>query len=235
VGSIVIAIDGPAGSGKSTVARLIAQRLGFLYIDSGAIYRTCTLYVLESGVGVNDDAKRIADLLESASIVLHLSAEGTTVRLDGRIVTGAIRSSEVTSNVSRISAYPGVRELVNEKIRGLGLGQNSVVEGRDIGTVVFPDATVKVFMRASLKERARRRYQELVDSGSEVDLKAVEKDIERRDRLDSERETAPLKKADDALLLDTTDLTIEQAVDFIANKTAEIMAPPQLASLQKNS
>lgn len=215
-----IAIDGPAGSGKSTVSRLLAQRLGLRHIDTGAMYRAVTLKAQRAGVGPGD-GKALRSLAEASDI--DLGPDGA-VFLDGADVTSEIRSAEVTSEVSEVAAHPGVREVLVEIQRRLAQG-GGVAEGRDIGTVVLPDADLKVFLTASREERARRRLADETDgahgAGRGSGLAEVLADIDRRDRLDSEREASPLKVAPDALVIDTTSKTPAETVDEIITKASE--------------
>ncbi|MFQ5648876.1 MAG: (d)CMP kinase [bacterium] len=213
----VIAIDGPAGCGKSTVARKVAQKLGIFYLDSGAIYRTVTLLLLRSKVDISRKNGEMPALLQKRTIDLESVDTGVRVLLNGDDVTRQIRSPQVTAHVSTVSENKSVREAVNNKIRALAENRTVVLEGRDIGTVVFPRADLKIFMSASLKERARRRYEELRAAGVGTSLQEIELDIARRDKHDSERELAPLRQAADAIVLDTTNLTIDEAVDFVIN------------------
>jgi cytidylate kinase len=211
---LIIAIDGPAGSGKSTTARLLAKRLGYTYLDTGAFYRALTLKVLESGVSPEDGAN-VLQLAESSQIELQPQADKNRVLLDGRDVTQAIREPRVTNAISPISENSKVRAIMVEKQRAIGRNGGVVMEGRDIGTVVFPDADLKIFMHASLDERARRRQDEMVTMGITRDLETLRQEIARRDQKDSNRKIAPLVQAVDAILLDTTSMTIEQQVEFI--------------------
>lgn len=218
----VIAIDGPAGSGKSTVARSVARRLGILYLDSGAVYRTVTLLLLRNRIDITNQDETIAELLRSVTIDIEDQQNGNRVLLNGEDVTREIRSQEVTAYVSTVSEDRRVRSLVNDILRDIAAGQTVVLDGRDIGTAVFPDADLKIFMDASLSERARRRHNELTEAGNQVELAAVKNDILRRDKHDSERELAPLKLAEDAIMLDTTNRTIDECVEFIVNKKKNI-------------
>jgi cytidylate kinase len=213
----VIAIDGPAGSGKSTTARLVAKKLGMNYVDSGALYRAVTLQFLEGNVKFSDEAA-VNNVLGKSHLELQFTENGNLIFLDGKDVTKEIRSREVTANVSAVSELPQVREVVTKKLRQIAQQNAIVLEGRDIGTVVFPDAEVKIYMEASIAERARRRYHELKATGAEADLEAIQQDILRRDQHDSQRHLAPLSRAHDAIVLNNTDLSIEESADFIVRK-----------------
>lgn len=209
----IVAIDGPAGSGKSTVARLTAAALGLEVLDTGAMYRVVTLAALERGVPV-DDGPALGGL--AAGIAVDLGPGGA-VTLDGRDVRAEIRGPAVTGAVSAVSAHPEVRSvLVDAQRRWMVAHGGGVVEGRDITTVVFPDAPVKVFLTASEEERARRRAGDEVAADRPADRAAIAADLARRDRLDSGRAAAPLTVADDAHVLDTTGLTVEEVVDAVA-------------------
>ena len=208
-------MDGPAGAGKSTVARITAQKLGFLYIDTGAMYRALTLKALELNIGVNDTAALI-EMARTTSIDLVNNAQGVlTVFLDGKDVSVSIRHPRIAKLVSDIAKIKGVREIMLELQRRLGLARDSVLDGRDIGTVVFPDADRKFYIDADFNERARRRYKELKEAGQDITLEDIENDLRNRDNIDSTREFAPLKKADDAIFIDTTNLTIEEVVNKV--------------------
>jgi len=208
---INIAIDGPAASGKSTTARLVAEKLGYLYIDTGAMYRAATLSVLRSGANIHDE-KAVQEIVGKSEITLEPSKEGQRTFLNGEDVSEAIRMPEITQVISILSAYPGVRRIMVEKQRQLAEDGGVVMDGRDIGTVVLPDAEVKVFMQATVEERARRRYQELKRKNLPVDFEEIKKDIEKRDRLDSSRAESPLKAAADAVIIDTSSMTINEQV-----------------------
>ncbi|MDZ7361646.1 MAG: (d)CMP kinase [candidate division KSB1 bacterium] len=214
---LIIAIDGPAGSGKSTTARLLAKRIGYIYLDTGAFYRALTLKVLDAGVSPEDSAS-ILQLAEKMNIEMQPLEDKNRVLLDGREVTQQIREPAVTNAVAPIAANPRVRAIMVEKQRAIGRNGGVVMEGRDIGTVVFPDADLKIFMQASLDERARRRQEELAAMGIVRDREILKEEIARRDQNDSTRMVAPLIRAADAILLDTTSLTIEQQVDFIVGE-----------------
>lgn len=211
-GKSVIAIDGPAGAGKSTVARRVAAALGYLYIDTGAMYRAVTLAALERGVDPGD-ADALAELARSCRIELRPAGGGrVAVELDGRDVSELVRSPAVDEAVSTVAAVPGVREALVEQQRRLAGRRGVVMDGRDIGTHVLPDADCKIFLTAGVEERARRRAAELHARGFAADVGEVRAELERRDRLDSEREVAPLRRAPDAHLIDSTGKTIDEVV-----------------------
>ncbi len=214
---VVIALDGPAGSGKSTIARLVAKKLKFLYIDSGAIYRAYTLQYLREGINLEDQGV-LVEFLERATVNLKNGENGVLIFVNREDVTKEIRSAEVTANVSSISENKSIREVVTRKLRSKAEHNSLVMDGRDIGTVVFPDAELKVFLTASIEERARRRKDDLKSAGVETDLEKIKDDIQKRDKHDSERNLAPLRKPDDAILLDTTNLAIDECVDFIVKE-----------------
>ena len=221
---IIIAIDGPAASGKSTTARKVAQRLGYTYIDTGAMYRSVTLKALQEGVldDLRCSPERVSDLLQEITI----NFDGDRVYLDGRDVTVDIRDNRVSREVSFVSALKPVRDRLKEMQQELGHERGVVMDGRDIGTVVFPDAELKIFLVADARERAKRRYAELiakcVDGAELPDLDVLEDEIKQRDREDAEREYAPLKKHVDAHEIDTSDLTIERQVDIVYNLALDL-------------
>ncbi len=217
---ILIAIDGPAGSGKSTTAKLVARKLGYVYLDTGAMYRAVTLKVLASHIDPSTE-KEVVTIAAESNIMFENDGGSIRVILDGNDVTREIRSEEVTKNVSLVSSYHGVREIMVEKQRAIGSMKGCVVDGRDIGTVVFPDADLKFYMVADIMERARRRQAELSEGGTELPIVQVVRDLKERDKKDSTREMSPLRKADDAIEIDTTDLTIEEQVAKILNYVDE--------------
>lgn len=221
---MIIAIDGPAGSGKSTTAKAVARRLGYLYLDTGAMYRAVALaFIRENEERTAEDARR---LLPSLRIDFEHTDEGLTVLLNGEDVTGAIRRPDVTSASSDVASLAPVRQKLVEEQRRIAreyerAGGGVVVDGRDIGTVVFPDAGVKIFMTAGEDVRTQRRYDELREKGVEVDLDEVRADIQRRDRQDASRALAPLKKADDAIELDTSQLDVDEQVHAVIQAVEE--------------
>ncbi|NOX87564.1 MAG: (d)CMP kinase [Calditrichaeota bacterium] len=219
---IRIAIDGPAASGKSTTARLLAQKLGYLYIDTGAMYRAATLAVLKAGINVDDEAAVVRCVREN-KISLKISDGILKTFLNGEDVSHLIRTPQINKVISKISSYKGVRKVLIEQQREMAKQGGVVMDGRDIGTVVLPDAELKVFLVAGLKERARRRKLELELQGIELSIEEIEKEIANRDRLDSERDESPLQKAEDARVLDTTNLTVDEQVDIIYGWTQEIL------------
>lgn len=206
-----IAIDGPSAAGKSTVAKGVAKRLGYVYIDTGAMYRSVTLFAIRAGVDCQND-EEVAKLLPSINISL---SSDNKVYLNNEDVTHEIRTQKVVDNVSYIAANKKVRLFLVDQQRQMAKDVSIVMDGRDIGTYVLPNADVKIFQIASVKERAKRRYLENLSKGIECDLEAVEKDLERRDYIDSHREFAPLCKADDAISVDTSLLTIEESIETI--------------------
>lgn len=207
---IVVAVDGPAGSGKSTICKLVSKKLDLDYIDTGAMYRALTLKVMENNIDVSDTIK-ILEILRDTKIELSSGK----VYLDNIDVSDKIRTPLVTDNVSKIAKIPEVRDILVSLQRNMANEKNVIMDGRDIGVRVLKNATLKVFLTASVLERAERRYKEFIDKGIECDLKDVIKDIEERDEIDSTREVTPLKKTDDAVLVDTTGKSIEEVVDEI--------------------
>lgn len=211
---LIIAIDGVAGSGKSTTAKLVAKRLNYMHIDTGAMYRAVALKMLRCGVEVTDSEK-IEDLLRNTSVTQKDSESQQATLLDGVDVSEEIRTPEISLWVGPVSENPLVRRHLVRWQRELGKEGGVVLEGRDIGTVVFPDADLKVYMVADLKARAKRRRKEMLAKGIEQSLNEVETALAARDERDSSREHSPLKRADDAILLDTTDMTIGDQVDRV--------------------
>jgi cytidylate kinase len=218
---LVIAIDGPAGAGKSTVAKIIAERLGYIYIDTGAMYRALTLKALNQAYDLEDE-KKLGTLAENTDIKLVKAGEDNLVLLDGEDVTAEIRDNKVSNNVSVVAKVAKVREEMVKLQRQMAQSGGVVMDGRDIGTVVLPDADIKIFLTASVEERAQRRYDELIDKGEDVDLEQIKGEIIRRDDIDKNREVAPLTEAEDAIYVDTTKLDIGQVVEEILNICQEV-------------
>ena len=221
---IIIAIDGPAASGKSTTARRVAQQLGYIYIDTGAMYRSVTLKALQQGL--LDDLRRSPESVSDLIKDIAIRFDGDRVFLNGSDVSSEIRDNRVSREVSFISSLKPVRDRLREMQQELGRERGVVMDGRDIGTVVFPDAELKIFLVAEPRERAKRRYAELIakctDGGELPDLDELEDEIRKRDREDAEREHAPLKKHVEAHEIDTSDLTIERQVDIVYNLALDI-------------
>ncbi|WP_304226817.1 (d)CMP kinase [Phascolarctobacterium succinatutens] len=216
---IVVAIDGPAGAGKSTIAKLAAEKLGYAYIDTGAMYRSVAWKFLQTGKAFDEDF--ISGLSKTMLIDFKPEAKINRVFVDGTEVTDAIRTPEVTAIVSRVAAIGAVREAMVDQQRRMGEAGGVLMDGRDIGTVVFPNAQLKIFLTASVEERAHRRYAEMVAKGQQVDLQQLQADIAERDKQDSERAISPLRQAEDALLLDTSDMGISEVTDRILQLVQE--------------
>jgi cytidylate kinase len=217
---MIVAIDGPAASGKSTTAKMVAKKLKMTYLDTGAMYRAVTLALLRSNTDL-DDYHSVCHVVDELELDIYDQGSKTIVRLDGEDVSKAIRSMPVTENVSAVSAMKYVRQTMVEIQRNIGKKTNCVVEGRDIGTVVFPDAEFKIFMVADIKMRAERRLKELYAMGENRSLQEVLADLKRRDEKDSTRAHSPLQKADEAIEIDTSMLSIDQQVEKIINLVRE--------------
>ncbi|WP_138264305.1 (d)CMP kinase [[Clostridium] hylemonae] len=209
-----IAIDGPAGAGKSTIAKLVANKKGFIYVDTGAMYRGLAVHFLDRGI-VPDDRERIVRACEDADVTIRYEDGVQQVYLNGKNITSRLRTEEAGNMASVSSAIPEVRAKLLELQRSLAEDQNVIMDGRDIGTCVLPDADLKVFLTASVDTRARRRYEELKEKGTACRLEEIAADIEARDLRDTTRETAPLKQAEDAVLIDSSNMSIEEVVDAI--------------------
>ncbi|MGD1046267.1 MAG: (d)CMP kinase [Bacteroidota bacterium] len=224
---ITIAIDGPAASGKSTTAKLVAHKMGYLHIDTGAMYRAITLKALDEKIDLNDK-KEIVHLAQTSAVRLEVEDGTTKVFLDGTEVTKRIRTQLVNRSVSTVSSYTGVRDVMVQEQQQIAASGGVVLEGRDIGTVVLPKAELKIFMVASVEERARRRKKDLAQVGIEAHQDDLIKEIAARDQKDSTREVSPLRKAPDAIELDTSHLTIEEQVDFILKRAKEIIREKEI-------
>ena len=210
---MIISIDGPAGAGKSTVARCLAKQLGFVYLDTGAIYRALTLKALEENIDLKDTAQVVL-MSKNTNLAISNNNDGSIkIILDGKDVSQKIRSPQVNQHVSFVAKIKGVREQMLNLQRGIGLRNNSVVEGRDIGTVVFPNADYKFYIDAEFIERTRRRFKELKQTDSQTTEDEVKSELKKRDLLDSTRSIAPLRKAEGAVYIDTTNMTIQEVID----------------------
>jgi cytidylate kinase len=209
---IKIAIDGPAASGKSTTAKNLAQRLGYLYIDTGAMYRALTLAVIRNKINVNDE-KKVEVIANQSNIELVQKKTGLKTFLNNEDVSDSIRLPEVNEVISIISAYPAIRKIMVQKQRKLTAAGGVAMDGRDIGTVVLKDAEVKIFMKADLRERAERRVKELASKGVKVSFEKIRDEIQKRDEIDSSRAASPLKPAEDAHIIDTSKLTIKEQTE----------------------
>ncbi len=213
--SINVAIDGPAGAGKSTIARQLAKKFGYVYVDTGAMYRAMAYYFLNHGIKAEDENK-IAEACQNVDVTIAYEGGEQQVILNGENITGSIRTEEVGNMASATSVYPVVRTKLVELQRKLAESTNVIMDGRDIGTCVLPNAQVKIYLTASSGTRAKRRYEELTAKGVSCDLAEIEKDIIDRDYRDMHRETSPLKQAEDAVLVDSSKMNIEEVVEAIA-------------------
>lgn len=218
---IAIAIDGPAAAGKSTVAKMVAKELSNVYIDTGAMYRALTLAALEADINVNDEDE-LVHLLKQINIDLNQNDQGQRVMINQRDVTLDVRTQTVTNQVSYIAKHPRIREEMVKRQQSMASEQGVVMDGRDIGTHVLPTAELKFFLIATVEERAKRRYEENIQKGFPTDLEELKREIEERDQMDSKRETAPLIKADDAIEIDTTSLSIAEVAQTILEKVAQV-------------
>lgn len=213
---INIAIDGPAGAGKSTLSRLLAKRFGYIYVDTGALYRAIGLAALRRGISTQD-AEKVGSMLSEITIDLKFKDGVQCVFLNGEDVTALIRTPEVSMAASNVSAIPKVREYLLDLQKDLAAANDVVMDGRDIGTVVLPDAQIKIFLTASPEDRARRRHKELLERGENVSYDDVLSDIIKRDEADSSRGIAPLKPAKDAIIVDTTGFELEQSLEKLTS------------------
>lgn len=215
MGYISIAIDGPAGAGKSSVSRAAAQKLGFVYIDTGAMYRAVALYAIENGIDLKKDMDILISRLDEIDITIKYLNDEQHVFLNGRDVSGEIRISEVSAGASAVATVSEVRKKLVALQREMAKKANVIMDGRDICSHVLPNAQVKVFLTASVSARAKRRYKEMLKKGMDCDLETVKRDIKARDKNDSERKESPLTQAPDAVLLDTTELTFDESVEAL--------------------
>lgn len=211
---VAVAIDGPSGAGKSTIARILAKQLGFIYVDTGALYRAIGLSVLRRGIDP-DDRSAVEGFLEELSVELKYCHQEQCVFVNGEDVTAFIRTPEVSSAASTVSAIPEVRKFLFSLQQNIAKQNSVIMDGRDIGTVVLPDAKVKIFLTASAEDRAKRRYEELIEKGLDVIYEDVLRDMIERDKRDSERAAAPLKPAEDAVMVDTSGNTLEESVALL--------------------
>lgn len=209
-----VAIDGPAGAGKSTIAKLVAKEKGYVYVDTGAMYRGLAIHFLENGIEA-EEKEKIAEACKEADVTIRYEDGRQQVYLNGKNITAKLREEAVGNMASKSSAIPEVRAKLLELQRELARKEDVIMDGRDIGTCVLPDADVKVFLTASVETRAKRRYDELVEKGVPCDLEEIARDIAERDERDSTREIAPLKQAEDAVLVDSSYMTIEEVVAAI--------------------
>ena len=215
--NIIVAIDGPAGSGKSTIAKIIAKKFNFTYIDTGAMYRMITLYLLENNIDF-DDLKEIEKVLNT----VNLDMQGDKFYLNNVDVTTKIREKRINENVSKVASIKIVRSNLVDLQRKVSNNKNVILDGRDVGTVIFPNAQVKIFLIANPEERARRRYNEFLEKKIEITYEEVLKSIKERDHIDSTRDESPFVKANDAIELDSTNLTIDDVVNFISKEIEKV-------------
>lgn len=211
-----VAIDGPAGAGKSTIAKLVAKEKGYIYVDTGAMYRGLAIHFLNRGIDP-EDRDAVAEACRDAEVTIGYENGVQQIYLNGENVTSMLRTEETGNMASKASAIPEVREKLLELQRSLAREKDVIMDGRDIGTNILPDADVKIYLTASVETRARRRYDELREKGEDCSLEEISRDIKERDERDMTREIAPLKKADDAVLVDSSDMTIQQVVDEICS------------------
>lgn len=209
-----VAIDGPAGAGKSTIAKLVAKKKGYIYVDTGAMYRGLAIHFLKKKADP-EDQQAVAEACRDAEVTIGYEDGVQQIYLNGENVTGMLRTEEVGNMASETSAIPEVREKLLELQRSLAREKDVIMDGRDIGTNILPNADVKIYLTASVETRARRRYDELKEKGTDCSLDEIARDIRERDERDMTREIAPLKKAEDAILVDSSDMTIQQVVDEI--------------------
>ncbi len=222
-GYIAVAIDGPAGAGKSTVSKAAAKELGFLYIDTGAMYRAAALFAIEHGIDIVNAPERLVKILDEMSIRISYDRRGQRVFLNGVDVSEDIRTNEISKAASNVAKIPEVRTRLVKLQRDMAERGNVIMDGRDICSTVLPNAQVKIFLTASVEARAKRRYKELMEKGMDTTLETVKRDIAARDKNDSEREVSPLKQADDAVLVDTSDMNFDDVVEKIKDMIKEVL------------
>ena len=211
-----VAVDGPAGAGKSTIAKLVAKKKGYIYVDTGAMFRALAIHFLKKNI-LPEDKDNIAEACKDVEVSIAYENDAQQVYLNGENVTSKLRTEEVGNMASRISSVPEVRTKLLELQRELAKSKDVIMDGRDIGTVILPNADVKIYLTASVYTRAKRRFDELTEKGETCNFDAIAKDIEDRDYRDMNREIAPLKQADDAILVDSSDMTIQEVVDTICS------------------
>lgn len=212
-----IAIDGPAGAGKSTIAKLAAEKLGYIYVDTGAMYRAIALFLIKSGISADNESE-VKAACGNIEIEIKYEDNAQQVYLNGENVSAEIRQEQVGNMASKAAAIKAVRSKLLQLQRDIAASNDVIMDGRDIGTFVLPDAELKIYLTASVGTRAKRRYDQLISKGENPDIKKIENDIEQRDYQDMNREIAPLKQADDALYLDTSDMSIAEVVGFICER-----------------
>lgn len=220
---ISVAVDGPAGAGKSSVSKAVAKALDFMYIDTGAMYRAAALFAINNGISIKNDTSELISRLDEIEICLRSTKDGQRVYLMGEDVSERIRKEDVSVGASDIAVIPTVREKLVRLQRKMAEKANVIMDGRDICSYVLPNAQVKIFLTASSESRAQRRYDELTAKGIKCDFNKIKADMEYRDKNDSMRACAPLKKADDAVLLDTTDMSFEEAVDKVKELIRDVL------------
>ncbi|MBM6853786.1 (d)CMP kinase [Mediterraneibacter glycyrrhizinilyticus] len=211
-----VAVDGPAGAGKSTIAKLVAKKMGYIYVDTGAMYRGLAIHFLKKGIDP-EEKEAVVEACRDAEVTIGYESGVQQIYLNGENVTDMLRTEEVGNMASRTSAIPEVREKLLELQRSLAREKDVIMDGRDIGTNILPDADVKIYLTASVETRAKRRYDELKEKGESCDLEEIARDIKARDERDMTRDIAPLKKAEDAVLVDSSDMTIEEVVSEICS------------------
>lgn len=216
-----IAIDGPAGAGKSTIAKLAAEKLGYIYVDTGAMYRAIALFLIKGGISA-DNENEVASACQNIEVEIRYEDNVQQVYLNGENVSVEIRQEKVGNMASKAAAIKAVRSKLLQLQRDIAASNNVIMDGRDIGTFVLPDAELKIYLTASVGTRAKRRYDQLIFKGESPDIKKIENDIEQRDYQDMNRDIAPLKQADDALYLDTSDMSIAEVVEFICKRADEV-------------